>query len=67
MDGAIPGKKIASRATIRGVGLTGLKLSMERVRKFITTHLWWMVLVTALAMLVGHSFGIKAIVVDNSH
>jgi len=38
---------------------------MERVRKFITTHLWWMVLVTALAMLVGHSFGIKAIVVDN--
>jgi hypothetical protein len=39
---------------------------MERVRKFIVTHLWWMVLVVALAMLLGHSFGTKLFVVDNT-
>jgi hypothetical protein len=38
---------------------------MERVRKFIVTHLWWVVLVVALAMLISHSFGVRGIVVDN--
>src|SRR5262245_53818915 len=39
---------------------------MARVRKFIVSHLWWMVLVIALAMLIGHSFGSKLFVVDNT-
>lgn len=38
---------------------------MERVRRFIVTHLWWVVLVVALAMLISHSFGVRGIVVDN--
>ena len=38
---------------------------MERVRKFIVTHLWWVVLVVALAMLFSHSFGVRGVVVDN--
>lgn len=39
---------------------------MERVRRFIVTHLWWVVLVVALAMLISHSFGVRGIVVDNT-
>jgi hypothetical protein len=39
---------------------------MERVRKFIVTRLWWTVLVIALVMLIGHSFGTKLFVVDNT-
>ena len=65
MDGAIPGKKIAVEGDDPRSRANRLKIKYGASRKFITTHLWWMVLVTALAMLVGHSFGIKAIVVDN--
>ena len=39
---------------------------MEQVRKFIVTHLWWVVLVVALAMLISHSFGVRGIIVDNT-
>lgn len=56
---------VGSAASIPVDPFTDLKLVMERVRKFIIKHLWWMVLVIALALLFGHSFGIKAIVVDN--
>lgn len=39
---------------------------MERVRKLIVTHLWWVVLVVALAMLIIHSLGVRGIVVDST-
>ena len=39
---------------------------MKTVRKFIFTHLWWLVLLTALSFLIIHSFGISKIVVDNT-
>lgn len=39
---------------------------MKTVRKFIFTHLWWLVLITALSFLIIHSFGITKVVVDNT-
>lgn len=39
---------------------------MHRIRSLVVTHLWWLVLVVAVAMLVAHSLGIQRIVVDNT-
>jgi hypothetical protein len=39
---------------------------MESIRRLIVTHLWWLVLVTALAMLLCHGLGVRQIVVDNT-
>lgn len=39
---------------------------MERIRRFVVTHLWWLVLLIALALLVTHSFGVQRVVVDNT-
>jgi hypothetical protein len=39
---------------------------MDRIRKFIVIHLWWLVLLTALALLICHSLGVQRIVVDNT-
>ncbi len=39
---------------------------MESIRRLIVTHLWWLVLLTALAMLLCHGLGVRQIVVDNT-
>ena len=39
---------------------------MHRIRTLVVTHLWWLVLIVAAAMLVAHSFGMQEIVVDNT-
>jgi hypothetical protein len=39
---------------------------MERIRQLIVTHLWWLVLLTALVMLVCHGLGVRRVVVDNT-
>lgn len=39
---------------------------MQSIRRSVVTHLWWLVLLTAVALLVAHSFGVRRIVVDNT-
>jgi hypothetical protein len=39
---------------------------MESIRRLIVTHLWWLVLLIALAMLLGHGLGVRQIVIDNT-
>jgi hypothetical protein len=39
---------------------------MEGIRRLIVTHLWWLVLLAALAMLLCHSLGVRQIAVDNT-
>lgn len=39
---------------------------MDRIRRFIVSHLWWLVLLVALIMLICHTLGIRRIVVDNT-
>lgn len=39
---------------------------MQRIRKLVVEHLWWLVLVVAVAMLAVHSFGLQRVVVDNT-
>jgi hypothetical protein len=39
---------------------------MHRIRTLVVNHLWWLVLVVAVAMLVAHSFGMQRIIVDNT-
>lgn len=39
---------------------------MESIRRLIVTHLWWLVLLTALAMLLCHGLGVRQIVIDNT-
>ena len=39
---------------------------MHRIRSLIVNHLWWLVLVIAVALLTAHSLGLRQIVVDNT-
>lgn len=39
---------------------------METIRRLVVKHLWWLVLLAALAMLVCHSLGLRQIAVDNT-
>lgn len=39
---------------------------MESIRRLMVAHLWWLVLLAALAMLVCHSLGVRQIAVDNT-
>jgi hypothetical protein len=39
---------------------------MESIRRLVVTHLWWLVLLTAVAMLLCHGLGVRQIVVDNT-
>ncbi|MBI2819231.1 MAG: hypothetical protein HYX73_04560 [Acidobacteria bacterium] len=39
---------------------------MHRVRTFIVTHLWWVVLIVAVVLLLAHSFSVQGIVVDTT-
>jgi hypothetical protein len=39
---------------------------MDKSRKFVVTHLWWIVLLIAAALLVSHTFGVQRISVDNT-
>jgi|SRR5580658_3403080 hypothetical protein len=39
---------------------------MESMRRLIVAHLWWLVLLAALAMLLCHSLGVRQIAVDNT-
>lgn len=39
---------------------------MEKTRQFVVKHLWWVVLTGALALLVVHSIGVTAVIVDNT-
>ena len=39
---------------------------MEKTRRFVVKHLWWVVLTGALALLVVHSIGVTAVIVDNT-
>jgi hypothetical protein len=39
---------------------------MDKARKFVVTHLWWMVLLIAVALLGSHTFGVQRISVDNT-
>jgi hypothetical protein len=39
---------------------------MQKVRNFVLNRLWWLVLFTALVLLIVHSFGLAKVVVDNT-
>lgn len=39
---------------------------MQRIRRLVVTHLWWLVLITAVALLAAHSFGVQRVIVDNT-
>lgn len=39
---------------------------MEKFRHFVVTHIWWFVMLSALALLATHSFGFQGVIVDNT-
>ena len=39
---------------------------MDKVRRFIVRHLWWVVLLAATGLLVAHTLAVQKVVVDNT-
>jgi hypothetical protein len=39
---------------------------MQSIRKLVVKHMWWLVLLTSIALLAAHSFGIHRIIIDNT-
>ena len=39
---------------------------MDRVRRLVITHLWWVVLLIALGLLASHTFGFQRVAVDTT-
>ena len=39
---------------------------MDKTRRFIVRHLWWVVLLTAAGLLAAHTLSVQRVVVDNT-